>query len=57
MYEGTITFTWMNLKIILNSAFYGMNLVKMCGGVIRNDITNVWGHNSFCFNENDNDTK
>ena len=43
MYEGSITFTWMNLKITLNSAFYGMNLVKMCGGsdVIGNDISNV----------------
>ena len=53
MYEGTITFTWMNLKITLNSAFDGMNLLKMCGGsdVIGNDIYNVYGHNNFCFYE------
>ena len=43
MYKGTNALAWMNKKNTLNSAFYGMNLVKMWEGsdVSGNDITNV----------------
>ena len=36
MYEGTTAFAFINMIMTLNSAFYGMKLVEMCGG--NNDI-------------------
>ena len=32
MYKGTTAFAFMNMIMTLNSAFYGMKLVEMCGG-------------------------
>ena len=38
MYEGTTAFAFINLIMTLNSAFYGMKLLEMCGGNNNIDI-------------------